>query len=223
MLVGIVANRIALEAIGLELFDGTLHLIHPAWPTGRENGVRQNAFGAGSVIHALASIELHVIGQEPVNRFFRRRAADQRHLGIRIKKHFLEPACFHQILNGLFLADQIRIPPCPPHCAACIHKGHDACIRAQEMRMHIHDELVLQRCSTRCSCIRLLRLCTAYRIKRAMDFIHGKEGSRHTGCGLQKAPPPQALFGADLIGHFLDACFNRLLFFGLRHRPEFIG
>ena len=223
MLVGIVANRIALEAIGLELFDGTLHLLHPAWPTGRENGVRQNALGAGGVIHALASIELHVIGQEPVNRFFRRCAADQRYLGIRIKKHFLEPACFHQILNGLFLADQIRIPPRTPHRAARIHEGHDARIRAQEMRMHIHDELVLQRRSTRCRRIRLLRLSTAHGIKRAMDFIHGQEGGRHAGSGLQKATPAQPLLGTDFIRHFLDACFDRLLFFGLRHRPEFIG
>ena len=46
MLVGIVANRIAFEAIGLELFDGTLHLLHPAWPTGCENGVGQHALGA---------------------------------------------------------------------------------------------------------------------------------------------------------------------------------
>ena len=89
--------------------------------------------------------------------------------------------------------------------------------------MHIHDELVLQRRGTRCRRIRLLRLCPAHGIKRAVDFIHCQEGCRHAGSGLQKAPPPQALLGADLIRHFLDACFNRLLFFGLRHRPEFIG
>lgn len=89
--------------------------------------------------------------------------------------------------------------------------------------MHIHDELALKRCGTRRCCIRLLRLCTADRIKRAMDFIHGKEGRRHAGCGLQKAPTAQALLGADFIGHGFDTRFNRLLFFGLRHRPEFIG
>ena len=89
--------------------------------------------------------------------------------------------------------------------------------------MHIHDELVLQRRGTRGRRIRLLCLSTADGIKRAMDFIHGKEGCRHAGCGLQKAPPPKALLGADLIRHFLDARFNRLLFFGLRHRPKFIG
>ena len=33
----------------------------------------------------------------------------------------------------------------------------------------------------------------------------------------------QALLGADFIGHCFDTRFNRLLFFGLRHRPEFIG
>ena len=89
--------------------------------------------------------------------------------------------------------------------------------------MHIHDELVLQRRGTRCRRTRLLRLGTADGIQRSMDFIHGEEGCRHAGSGLQKAPPPQALLGTDFIRHFLDARFNRLLFFGLRHRPEFIG
>jgi hypothetical protein len=98
-----------------------------------------------------------------------------------------------------------------------------AFIGVQEMRTHIHDKLVLQRRGTRYRRIRLLRLSTADGIKRAMDFIHGKEGCRHAGCGLQKAPPPQALLSTDFISHFLDACFDCPLLFDLRHRPEFIG
>ena len=122
----------------------------------------------------------------------------------------------------MFLADQIGVPARTPHRAPRIHEGHDARIGAQEMRVHIHDELIFECRSTRCRRIRLLCLSVAYRIKRSMDFIHGKEGCRHAGSGLQKAPPPQALLGTDFIRHFLDACFDRLLFLGLRHRPEFI-
>jgi len=79
--------------------------------------------------------------------------------------------------------------------------------------MHMHDELVFQHRRARRRRFRLLRLGTADGIKRAMDFIHRKEGRRHAGCGLQKAPPAQALLGADLIGYFLYARFDHFFRF----------
>ena len=67
-----------------------------------------------------------------------------------------------------------------------------AFIGVQEMRTHIHDKLVLQRRGTRCRRIRLLRLSTADGIKRAMDFIHGKEAAAMPDavCRKRRRPRP---------------------------------
>ena len=68
VLVGVVADRIALERVGLEVTDGVVDLLHPPWIARREDGVAQQASRAGLTVHAGPRLGLHLVGEEPVLR-----------------------------------------------------------------------------------------------------------------------------------------------------------
>ena len=223
ILVGVVADRVALPRIGLERCDALVDLVHPAVVARREDGVRQQAPGAGRRVHLGARIGLHLVGQEPVARILRRRAAEQRHLGVAVEEDLLEPVGILEIVQGLRLAHELGIPARLADCLAAAHEAFEPRVVAQEVRVHVHDELVLQPIGTRLGEIDALGLGRRGAVERTVDLVHGDEGGRHAGRGLEEAPARQAVLAAVLVGQRVHARLDLLLPLGLRHRHELVA
>ena len=222
VLVGVVANRIALDGVGLHS-ERVLEMLEPTRLPRREDSVRHHALGAGLLVHPLARGNRHFVGQEPVLRHVGRRARDQRDLGVAIEEDFLEVVVPLQVLDGLRLVDQRGVPARLAHRLALAHECLDARVVAQEMRVHVHDELVFQRirpllCHGRRRCFRLVDI-----EDRAERVVHGDEGGRHAGGALKEGAAAQALFLAELIAHVEQARFHLPLLFALGCRDVFVA
>ena len=100
---------------------------------------------AGELVHLGARLGLHLVGEEPVARLLGGRARDQRDLGVAVEEDLLEVVLELQILEGLGLARERRVPARLAHRLARAHEALEARVVAQEMRVHVHDELVRQR------------------------------------------------------------------------------
>ena len=70
---------------------------------------------------------------------------------------------------------------------------------------------------------RRLRLGAAHAEERAVDLVHGDEGRRHAGGGLEEAAARQALRLAELVAERVHARLDLLLLLGLRRRHEFVA
>jgi hypothetical protein len=68
LLVGIVADRVALPGIGFVLFDPLVDLVEPAVPSRGDREMRQHAARAGLRIDGSAGLEHLVLRDEPVLR-----------------------------------------------------------------------------------------------------------------------------------------------------------
>ena len=69
----------------------------------------------------------------------------QRHLGVAVEEDLLEVVRELQILDGLRLAGERRVPARLADRLALAHEAGDARVVAQEVGVHVHDELVGQR------------------------------------------------------------------------------
>ena len=125
--------------------ERVLERLEPARLARREDGVRHHALGAGLLVDPLARGNRHLVGQEPVLRNVGGRARDQRDLGVAVEEDLLEVVVPLQVLDGLRLVDQRRVPAGLADRLALAHEGLDARVVAQEMRVHVHDELVFER------------------------------------------------------------------------------
>ncbi|MNC88308.1 hypothetical protein D3C83_41090 [compost metagenome] len=74
LLVGVVADGVALERIGLELLVVAVDFLHPAGCARHEDRMREHALGTGFLVDVAAGLRLHLVGEEPVARLFRARA-----------------------------------------------------------------------------------------------------------------------------------------------------
>ena len=224
VLVGVVADRVALEAVGLQLLDGALHLIHPAGLAGGEDGVAHAAARAArGVVDLLAGVELHLVGEEPIGRLVGRRAADQRDLGVAVEEDLLEPVGVFQAVEALLGGVERRVPAGAADRAAHLHEAHVAGVVAQEMGVDVHDELVAERGGAGLGALRLLRLGAGDAEDGAVDLVHRQEGGGHAGGGGKEAAARAVLLGADLVGHGLDAGFHLALLRRLRDGRELVG
>ena len=213
MLVGVVADGVALPRIGLELFHFLVDLVEPARPARGHDGVREHALRSCFLVDLGARVELHFIGQKPVVRVLGRRAADARDFGVAVEKHFFKIVGELQIFDGLRLALQRRIPTGFAHGFALAHEVGDARIVAQKMSMHVHDELIGQRLGALAGHLRNRRLGPARVIKAAVGFVHRDECRRHACGGLEEGAPRHALPARQLAAEFLDARLELALLF----------
>src|SRR5215831_19834460 len=101
---------------------------HPGWP-----GVK------------MAWLSIHLVGEEPILRNVGRRAGDQRHLGVAVEEDLLVVVGELQVLDRLLLPRERRVPSGLADRLPLAHETHDAGVVAKEVRVAIHDELVLQR------------------------------------------------------------------------------
>ncbi len=193
MLVGVVAHRIALEGIGLQLRDCPVHGVHPARHAGLEDRVGKHAPRAGQIVHFRARIRLHFVGKEPVARLLRSRARNERDLGVAVEVDFLEVVRELEVFERLRLADQRRVPAGLAHGFARAHEIRQPGVVAQEVRVHVHDELVGEGPGALVRHVRRRGLGAAHAEVRAVDVVHRGERRRHAGSGLEEFAPAHAL------------------------------
>ena len=199
-----------------------LERLEPARLTRREDGVRHHALGARFLVDPIARRNRHIVGQEPVLRNVGGRARDQRDLGVAVEEDLLEVVVPLQVLDGLRLVDQRRVPAGFADRLALAHERLDARVVTQEMRVHVHDELVFERIGA------LLRhggrrgFRFAHVEDRAEGVVHRHEGRRHAARGLKELAAIQALLAADLVAHFEQTGLDLLLLFALRCGNVFV-
>ena len=116
------------------------------------------------------------------------------------------------------LPTSVGIPARLADRLAAAHEAFEPRVVAQEVRVHVHDELVLQPIGTRLGEVDAFRLGRRGAVERAVDLVHGDEGRRHAGRGLEEAPARQAVLAAVLVGQRIHARLDLLLPLGLR-RP----
>ena len=223
VLVRVVADRVALHRIRLEGRDGVIDLVHPAVVAGREDRVREHALAPREAIHVGARLRLHVVGQEPILGHFRRRAADAGDLGVAVEIDFLEVIREHQVVDRLFLVGERGVPSRLADRFALVHEGLDAGARTQEVRVHVHDELIGQLLRPLVSPVRFGGFRARHAVEGPVRIVHREKCARHSGRGLEEAPPahPEAL--GHLRADLLDARLELPLLAGLRTGHELIA
>ncbi len=112
LLVGVVADRVALERVGLQLADGLIDRLQPAWLSRREDGVAEHPAGAGflALTLARASAFISLVRNQSCG-MSEGEPGDESDLGVAVEIDLLEVVGELKILDGLGLADQRRIPP----------------------------------------------------------------------------------------------------------------
>lgn len=223
VLVGVVADRVALERIRLQHLDRAIDLFHPAGIAGREDRVRERPPAAGDRVDRRARPLLHVVGQEPVGRYLGGRAADAGDLGVAVEIDLLQEVRELQLLDRLRLVDQRRIPAGLAHRFAAAQETFEPGVVTQEVRVHVHDELPRQ--AARALAGHLRRACfgLADREHRAVDVVHRDERGGHAAGGLEEAAPGQPLVARQFGAELLDPPFECPLAGRLRGRREFIA
>ncbi len=222
VLVRVVADGVALAGLRLQREAG-IELVEPAgWP-GVKMHVREHAPRAGLVVDLLAGVRHLLVGQEPVLLDVRRRRGDQRDLGVAVEKHLLLVVVELQILDGLLVVGELLVPAGLADGGAHVDEGHDAGVVAQEMRVHVHDELVFQRGCALVGHRRGRGFRAAHLEQRTIDLVHRHEGGGHAGRGLEEFPAVEALLAAELVGHREQALLDLALPLVLRVGIEFVA
>lgn len=129
----VVADGVTLERVRFVLGDGAVHFIQPTRLAWRENRVAQHALGPEAVVDARAGRRSHGIGQEPIRRNIRGRAADQRDLRVAVEVDFLDVVVELEVLDSLRLVDQVQIPSSLAHRFAHAQESLDLRVVAQEL------------------------------------------------------------------------------------------
>ena len=223
VLVGVVADRVALHRVGLQVRNRVIDALHPARISGREDGVREHAPGAGKPVHVGPRLRLHLVGEEPVLRHFRGSAADAGHLGIAVEIDLLEVVREHQIVDRLLLLPQRRIPSRLAHRVALVDEGLDPRSRPEEVRVHVHDELLGELLRPRIGVLGGGRLRLGHAEEAPVGAVHGEERRRHSRGRLEEATPAHAEMGRGLGAHRLHSRFELALLGRLRTRHELIA
>ena len=185
--------RIQCEA-GIEIFK-------PIRLPGCEDAMGEQAARAGFFVDLFARVRHLLVGQEPIPLGVGRRGRDQRDLGVAVEKHLLFIVVELQILDRLLVVGKLLVPAGLAHRLAHLDEAHDTGVVAQEMRVHVHDELVLERVRSllghrRRRCFRLGHL-----EQRSIDLVHGDKGCGHASRSLEKSATIQALLAAEVVGH----------------------
>ena len=223
LLVGIVAHRVALERVGLELVDRAVDVVHPARHPRHEDRVGEHALAAGEAIHLGARLGLHLVREEPVARLLGARARDQRDLGVAVEEHLLEVVRELEILQGLGLARERGVPPRLAHRLARAHEALEARVVAQEVRVHVHDELIRQPLRALVRQLGRRGLGPARAEDRSIDVVHGDEGRRHARRRLEEAPSAHPLALGERVAQLLDAPLHLFLSRRLGQRRELVA
>jgi hypothetical protein len=91
---------------------------------------------------------------------------------------------------------------------------------ADEVRLHVDDELSRQRARALGGHAGLRRLRVADVEHPAEDVVHGQEGGGHPGAAREELAPVQAVTRAELVRELLDARLHARLLGRLRQRSE---
>ena len=219
---GIVADGVALAGFRFQREPG-VEFLEPAGLSGRENHVREQTTRAGLVVDFFARGGHLLIGQEPVLLDVGRCRGDQCDLGVAVEKHLFFVVVEFQILDGLLVVIQFLVPAGLADRLAHVDEGGDAGVVAQEMSVHVHDELVLERIGA------LLghRRSGGFRWRdieqRPINFVHRHKGRGHAGSGLEKPATVEALLAAEIVGHREQPGLDFALPLVLRIGIEFIA
>ena len=169
-------------------------------------------FAAGEAIHLGARLGLHLVREEPVARLLGARARDERDLGVAVEEHLLEVVRELEIFEGLGLARERRIPAGLAHRLARAHEALEARVVAQEVRVHVHDELVRQPLRALVRHLGRRGLGPARAEDRSIDVVHGDERRRHARRRLEEAPAAHPLVPGERAPSSLtrtSTCFCR--------------
>ena len=199
VLVGVVADGVALERVGLELLYGPVDLLQPAGLPRSEDGVRQHAARAGFLVDPGARRGLHLVGEEPVRRDIGRRAAETGDLGIAVEENLLDVVGELEVFQGLGFAHQRRVPAGLANRLAGAHEVLQARVIAQEVGMHVHDELLGERLGALVGHLRRGRFGATHRIERPIGVVHGDKGRRHPCRSREEGAPAHALLRAPVL------------------------
>ena len=171
--------------------------------------MREHAARAGFLVDLLAGVELHVVGQERVGRIDRVGAADARDLGVAVEEDLLEVVGEHQVLDRLRLADERRVPARLADRLALRDERLDRRALAQEVGVHVHHELALQRVGARLGELQIRRLALLHRVQRrrapGVGLVHRDERRRHAGGGLEERAAAHAVPLRELRAERLHA------------------
>ena len=178
-----------------------LQLLQPARLTGREDRVREQPARARFLVHLVARRRHLLVGQKPILLDVRRCRRDQRDLGVAVEKHLLLVVRELQILDRLLLAGELLVPAGFPDRCAHVDEGGEPRVVAQEVGVHVHDELVLERIGALLGHVGGCRLGLAHIEQRAVDLIHRHERGRHAGRGLEELAAVEPLLRAEIIRH----------------------
>jgi hypothetical protein len=126
---------------------------------------------------------------------------DQRDLGIAVEEHLFFVIVELQILDGLFVVVEFLVPAGLAHRLAHIDEAHDAGVVAQEVGVHVHDELVFERIGALLRHRRRRGFGRCYVEQRPVNLVHRHKGRGHAGRGLEKPPAIEPLLAAEIVGH----------------------
>ncbi len=185
--------------------------------------MRHHAARASFLVHPVARLRRHLVGQEPVGRDVGRRRGDQRDLGVAVEEHLLLVVLELEILDGLLLLRQLLVPAGLADRRAHVDEVHDARVVAQKVGMHVHDELVLERVGALLGHGGGRRLRPAHLEQRTVDLVHRHERGGHAGRALEESAAVDTLLAGELVGHREQASLDLLLPLVLRVRVELVA
>ncbi len=96
---------------------------------------------------------------------------------------------------------ELLVPARLAHGLAHVDERHDTGVVAQEMGVHVHDELVLERAGALLSHRGRGGFGACHIEQRSVNFVHRHKGRGHAGGGLKKPAAVQALLAAEIVGH----------------------
>ena len=178
---------------------------------------------AGLVVDLLARVGHLLVGQEPVLLDVGGRRRDQRDLGVAVEEHLLVVVVELQILDGLLVVAELLVPAGLADRLAHVDEGHDAGVVAQEMRVHVHDELVLERVGALLRHRRRRGFGLAHVEQRPVDLVHRDERRGHAGRGLEEPAAVETLLAAEIVGHRQQPRLDLALPFVLRVGIELVA
>ena len=130
-----------------------------------------------------------------------RRRRDQRDLGIAVEEHLLHVVAVLQVLDRLVFFGEYLVPAGLADRIAHVDEVHDARVVTQEVRVHVHDELVLERGGALLGHGGGRGFRLAHVEDRAINLVHRNERRGHAGGGLEEAAPVEALLAPEIVGH----------------------
>jgi hypothetical protein len=168
-------------------------------------------------------IALHLVGEEPVALVLRGRAADQRHLGVAVEEDLLEPVVVFEVLQRLRPPAQRGIPARPADRVARPREAVEPRVVAQEMRVHVHDELAGERLRALGRDAGRRRLGAADAVERPVDVVHRRERRGHARGAAKEGAARLPVPWRELLGEIRDPGRDLLLPRGSRGRHELVA